>query len=99
MAMREVEAFYETRAARTATEGVQVLPTGIPVLVVLLIIAAVILIVGLVLTSLCGAGVITDRQTCAVAPFFILVGFLALLALVGAGQSDTIKDADTDPDG
>ena len=108
IAMREVETFYVSRARRTATDGVQALPTGIPVLVVLIIIAAVILIVGITLTLLCGSGVITDRKTCAVAPYFLLVGFLALLVL-GFGQSNTrFGDEDTeenspinldDPDG
>ncbi|MGE5826867.1 MAG: hypothetical protein ACM30G_00685 [Micromonosporaceae bacterium] len=97
-ATRQVRAFHERRAVRTAADGVQVLPTGIPVIVVFLIIAAVILIVGLVLASLCGVGVITDRGTCAVAPFFILVGFLALLALVGTGNAADMAGAETDTD-
>jgi hypothetical protein len=97
MAMDVLVTFYRSRATRTALDGVQVLETGIPVLIVFLIIAVVLVAVGAVLTLLCSVGVITDKGTCAVAPYFILVGFLGIAAVFGAGKIYSSGSDNPDP--
>jgi hypothetical protein len=104
--MQKAVSLYEARASDTALHGIRVFPTGIPPVIIFLIVVVVIAIAtfvtGVVLTVLCATGVITDRETCAIAPLLILVGFLIL---VGAGllgianeKKEGGEDRDPDPD-
>lgn len=100
--MREVVSLYEGRAQRTALQGIEVFPTGLaPVaifLLVVLIIAITVIAVGVVLSVLCGNGTITDRETCAIAPYLLLVGFLLLVAVSGGSVVENERPGGGDPD-
>jgi hypothetical protein len=103
MAVRELITFYRWRARRTALDGVQVLPTGIWWVVIILVIAIILVVAGASILILCGIGSITDTGVCAIGAALLILGFIGL-AIAGLGYAggpptdDPDYDYETEPD-
>jgi hypothetical protein len=104
MAERALTTFYRWRAQRTALDGIQVCPTGIWWVVIVLVIAVILVVAGASILILCGIGSITNQGLCTIGVLLLVLGFIGL-AIGGAGyvESDPPKDSpdydyDTEPD-
>jgi hypothetical protein len=93
--------FYEKRARLTVTNGVQVLPTGIAwIVIVIIVVALIAFVVGLVISVMCWNGMIKDKTTCEFGVALMVAGLLA--GFVGAytgGQQDETDPSNPDPIG
>lgn len=95
-AVQKLLTFYGGRARRTALDGVQVLPTGIWWVIVVLIVAAILIAVGGTITIFCAIGTVRDKTVCDVGLALLIVGFMVLLA--GANGANTSSPDPNDPE-
>jgi hypothetical protein len=95
MAVQTFSTLYERRARMTATEGVQVFPTGFWPILIIVIVAFAVFVAGLVISVLCLNRVITDSTTCEIGLAFLICGLLGFLVAAGTGPQQ--EGDPTDP--